>query len=91
MWPDATLYYGPQGGLTGSEYMYSTPGYNTSRYYSVYNNLIGLYGPPAVILNPSGGMGATWFGPNGAFVTLKFAPASAYGGLRYFTTLTFGL
>lgn len=90
MWPDATLYYGP-GGLTGSEFMYSTVGYNTSRYYSIYNNLIGLYGPPATILNPAGGMGASWFGPNGAFVTLQFLPRATYSGTRYFTTLSFGM
>ena len=90
MWPDATLYYN-NGGLAGSAYIYSTPGYNTARYYSVYNNLVGLYGQPVTVLSPSQGLGATWFGNNGAFVTLNYSQgASADGSLRYFTTLSFG-
>lgn len=90
MWPDATLYY-DNGGLAGSSYIYSTPGYNTARYYSVYNNLVGLYGQPVTVLSPSQGLGATWFGNNGAFVTLNYTQGpAADGSLRYFTTLSFG-
>lgn len=91
LWPDATLYYGANGGLVGSEYLYSTPLYNTSRYYSVYNRLVAYYGLPATVLTPTGGMGAQWFGPNGAFVTLQFTPQPTFEGTRYFTTLTFGI
>lgn len=90
-WPDANLYYS-NGGLYGSEFVYSTPGYNMSRYNAVYNSLIGAYGAPYNVQTlTGGGRRATWWGNDGQFITLTFGGSYASaGGLRYFTTLSFG-
>lgn len=91
MWPEATLYYG-NSGLSRGEFVYYTPGYDTYRYNSVYSSLVSNYGSPIGYNNVNGGMSTTWFGPDGRFVTLEYAPR--YGGdgvLRYYTTLSFGM
>ena len=91
MWPDATLYYG-SGGLTGSQFMYSTNYYDRGRYNMVYNSLVGQYGAPISVQNTSNGITATWWGYDGQYVSLEFHPAYTNNGqLRYFTTLSFGM
>lgn len=90
MWDDAALYYGA-GGLDASSFYYSTPVYNLSRYNQLYANLCNIYGPPVVIDNNVGAMGATWFGGNKGYISLSFGANSLDTGLRYLTTLTFGL
>lgn len=90
-WPAANLYYG-NGGLYGSEFVYSTPGCNMGRYNAVFSSLSGVYGAPyQVQMLAGGGRRATWWGTDGQYITLTFAGnyASA-GGLRYYTTLSFG-
>lgn len=90
MWPDATLYYG-NGGLCGSEFVYSTPGYNLSRYNSAYNSLIATYGYPVSVSNSNGVMTSTWWGTGNQFITLSFCSGLAgNGSTRFFTTLSFG-
>ncbi len=91
MWPDATLFYG-SGGLTGSQFMYSTNYYDRGRYNMVYNSLVGQYGAPISVQNTSNGITATWWGYDGQYVSLEFHPAYTNNGqLRYFTTLSFGM
>lgn len=90
LWPDATLYYN-NGGLYGSEFVYSTPYFNMNRYNSVYNQLVRSYGAPYRTSNNGGSMSATWWGVGNQFITLTFQSGSAYNGTnRFFTTLSFG-
>lgn len=89
-WPDATLFYGP-GGLTSSQFIYSTPAYDPYRYNLIYRRLVDLYGAPVSTFRPSGGFGATWFGPSSAYIQLEFKPMVANSGVtRFYTTLQFG-
>jgi len=90
-WPTAHLYYGNDG-LCGSEFVYSTPGFNMARYNAVYNNLLNVYGAPYTVQTlAGGGRTATWWGTDGQFITLSFGGNYASNGsLRYFTTLSFG-
>lgn len=90
MWPDATLYYG-NGGLCGSEFVYSTPVYNLNRYSSTYNSLIAAYGSPVSVSNSNGVMTSTWWGSGNQFIILSFSSGIAgNGSTRFFTTLSFG-
>ena len=91
-WPMANLYYGNNGGLYGSEFVYSTASFNLNRYNSVYNTLISGYGLPYSVQNlAGGGRIATWWGPDGQHISLSFAGEYANNGaFRYFTTLSFG-
>lgn len=91
IWPDATLYYSNYG-LTYSEFYYSTPYYDLARYNAVRANLIATYGPPVVTTIPAGGgYQTTWFGYNNSYITLTFSAATSMGGgIRYYTTLTYG-
>ena len=90
IWTDAALYYGT-GGLDASSFYYSTPRYDLARYNSVYNSLVATYGVPVSINNTVNSMGATWFGGNNGYITLSFGTNNLNGGLRYLTTLTFGM
>lgn len=86
MWPTATMHYN-NGSLVGSEFFYSTPYYDLSRYNAAYSMLTSTYGLPY----SNNSNTATWWGPNGQFITLQYAPATTASGLlRYYTTLTFG-
>ncbi len=90
MWPDATLYYG-NGGLCGSEFVYSSPAYNLNRYNSVYNSLIATYGRPISVSNANGVMTSTWWGSGNQYINLSFSSGIATNGAtRFFTTLSFG-
>lgn len=90
-WPDATLYYAPNGGLMSSQFVYSTPYNDMGRYNSAFSRLVNLYGQPVSYDRSGGEITASWFGNNGQFVTLSFAPRyTASGALGYFTTLSFG-
>lgn len=91
LWPDATLYYGTRG-LDRGEFIYSTSYYDTVRYNEAYARLVAAYGAPVSTSYPSNGMQTCWFGNDGRFVTLQFAPAyGADGVMRYYTTLSFGM
>lgn len=90
VWPDATLYYG-NGGLAGSQFLYSTSWNDLARYNSVYRDLVNLYGAPVSFSRPQGGYLATWFGYDNGYITLEYNPRPVVGGgVRYFTTLSFG-
>lgn len=90
LWPDATLYYG-NGGLYGSEFVYSTPSFNMNRYYNTYNQLVASYGAPFRTQNNGGVITSTWWGPGNQFINLTFQSGRAYNGSsRFFTTLSFG-
>ncbi len=91
IWPDATLYYGSSG-LTYSQFFYSTQYYDLSRYNAILASLTAQYGRPvSVVQQAGGGYVSTWFGYNNSYITLSFGQGSAVGGgLRFFTTLTFG-
>lgn len=91
LWPDASLYYGARG-LDRGEFIYSTSYYDTMRYNETYARLVAAYGAPVSTSYPSNGMQTCWFGNDGRFVTLRFAPTyGADGVMRYYTTLSFGL
>ncbi len=88
MWPDATFYYGPDGGFDRSEFLYSTPYPDMMRYNSLYNTFVSTYGAPLNVINGA----ATWFAPNKGYITLQYNQQQSLGGqMRFFTTLTFGL
>lgn len=90
IWPDATLYYSG-GGLAASQFVYATPYYDMSRYNCAYGSIVNLYGAPVEFENSGGSISASWFGNNGQFVSLTFAPQYTSGGaLNYYTTLSFG-
>ena len=90
LWPDATLFYN-NGGLYASEFVYSTPVYNMSRYNSTYRALVRNYGNPVSSTNNGGSLTTTWWGPNGQFINLTFQNAlSGDGSTRFYTTLSFG-
>lgn len=90
IWPDATLHYGP-GGLIASQYLYSTPYYDLSRYNMAYGQLTRLYGYPVTSSNSPSGTFSTWFGPNGSYIQLEYKPMSTPGGYYgYYTILQFG-
>lgn len=90
MWPDGALYYG-NAGLDGSAFYYSTAGYDLTRYNNVYRTLCSQFGMPVNVNNNSGIMSATWFGGNNGYITLSYGTSTMTGGLRYLTTLSFGL
>ncbi|MDE6368339.1 MAG: hypothetical protein K2K94_03795, partial [Muribaculaceae bacterium] len=90
LWPDATLFYN-NGGLYASEFVYSTPIYNMSRYNTTYRALVRNYGNPISSNNVGGVITTTWWGPGGQFINLSFQNAIAgNGATRFFTTLSFG-
>lgn len=91
-WPDATMRYNPAGALIGAEYLYTTQGYDLSRYTGLYNQMYGLYGIPAISSSPgSGTLSATWFGPNNCYITVKYQPVVINGIQNFCTSLTQGL
>lgn len=91
-WPDATLYFN-NGNLAASEFIYSTVYSDMGRYNNLFGRLISTYGNPySSVPFSAGGASATWWGPGGQFITLKYAPRyTVNGALRYFTTLSFGV
>lgn len=90
-WPDATLYYA-NGGLSYGDFIYSTSYYDTARYNMTYSALVNSYGSPVSRSNPDGGMQTCWYGRDGRFVTLTYAPMYGADGIyRYYTTLSFGM
>lgn len=91
VWPNATMYY-TDNQLRGSEFVYSSTGYDRSRYSAAYNNLVRLYGSPVSVQSDGNySETATWWGYNNSYVTLSFYPDYATNGvLRYYTTLSFG-
>ena len=90
-WPSATLYYGTGGGLQGSEFVYSSPGYDISRYNALYSQLVRQYGYPVSVQDTYGGVTATWWGYNNGYITLSFFNDMAFNGTsRYYTTLSIG-
>lgn len=85
-WPEATLNY-IGGNLRGSEFTYSTPFYDMSRYNMLYRNLANRYGPPVAV----DGTTVTWWGYNNGYVRLSYFNDYAYNGAsRYYTTLSIG-
>jgi hypothetical protein len=91
LWPDGVLYYNTAGNLYGSQFMYSTPSWDMSRYNQAYAMLVNNYGSPISMQNTGNGVEVTWWGSNNQFITLSYAPEYAYNGtLRYFTKLSFG-
>lgn len=91
VWPNATLQY-DRGLLTGSEFVYPSPFYDTDIYYRVYNTLQSSYGIPASMeYLAGGGMQASWFGYDGRYVSLTYQSGTALDGqMRFYTTLSFG-
>lgn len=53
--------------------------------------LVATYGMPISVNNTVGSIGATWFGGNNGYITLTFGQNNIGPGIRYLTTLTFGM
>ncbi len=86
LWPDAALYYTAGGLLSSSSFYYSTPYNDLSRYNAAYTRLTSIYGAPVSM----GTGGATWFGSSG-YISLSYSSSvSPIGGMRYYTTLSYG-
>lgn len=91
MWPDAIMYYNPAGQLYGSQFVYSSPGYNMTQYNMAYTSLANAYGAPYSLQNVANGIEASWWGPDNQFIRLSYVSDYANNGsLRYYTTLSFG-
>ena len=88
-WDDATLYF-TGGGLVRSQFYNSSVGYNTSRFYGVYNRLSASFGVPVSQSNNGSAITATWFGYQGDYITLQYTLMNSSSGYRYFTILTCG-
>lgn len=89
-WPNATLYY-ENGGLGGSDFVYSTTRNDMSRYNALYNRLCARYGAPVSVQSSPSVTSATWYGYDRGFVTISYYPGYADdGSWRYFTTLEIG-
>lgn len=88
-WTDATLFYSG-GTLYQSMFYESTIGYNTSRYYGVFNSLRSLYGNPVSSSNNNRNLSATWWCSAGEYITLEYTQLNSSNGYRYFTILTYG-
>jgi len=89
-WPQGRLIYN-NGMLGGSQFIYSSPYYDVSRYNSLYNNLLTTYGNPVDNVRIAGGWATTWFGSNNGFITLRFEPMLGNDGrTHYYTTLSVG-
>lgn len=89
-WPDVVLHYN-NGLLNSSQYIHACGWRDMTRYNSLYNNFCAQYGAPASVNCSGSVMNATWFGYDGRFVTIQYAPGYlANGGSCYYTTLTFG-
>lgn len=85
------MYYDNHGCLTASRYIYATPGYNISRFMSLYNRLCNQYGYPVTTNNRDCLRSATWFGYDGTFITIDFTHGhSAHGAPCYYTTISYG-
>jgi len=56
MWPDAIMYYNAAGQLYGSQFVYSTPGYNMNQYNMAYTSLTSAYGAPYSLQNTASGI-----------------------------------
>lgn len=91
LWPNATLYY-TDGLLGASEFVYSTPYFDQTRYNQAYVRLTNAYGVPVDSqMYAGGGLSASWWSNNGQYVTLQYLPeTAANGSLRYYTLLSFG-
>lgn len=90
LWPGVTMHFN-NGYLVGSEFVYSSPSYDMSRYNVLYNRLVGQYGYPVSTQNQGGSISATWWGYNNGYITLSYYNDYAYNGMmRYFTTLQMG-
>ncbi len=90
-WTNGTMYYN-NGSLQSSEFIYSTSGYDRTRYNQVYSTLVSQYGyPVSVQNNGNNNISCTWWGYNNDYITLSFFTDYAYNGTsRYYTTLTIG-
>jgi len=88
-WTDATLFYS-NGSLYQSMFYESTIGYNTSRFYGIYNRLRSIYGNPISSTNNGRNLSSTWWCYDGEYITLEYSQLNSSNGYRYFTILTYG-
>ena len=91
-WPDATFYYNGGGCLDRSQFYYTSPYNDCSRYGALYNAFTARYGYPVNVINSPANMSATWFAPDRGYITLQFGPGAAMSlPGRFVTTLTVGI
>lgn len=88
-WTDAMMIF-DNGMLAQTSLYESTIGYDTSRYYGVFNTLRSLYGAPATRQTDGRNMSATWWSTDGQYITLDYTLRKSTNGYRYFTIVTMG-
>ena len=89
-WPDVTFNYNNSRFCNG-EFVYSTYGYDRSRYNRLFQLLTTSYGAPVSSSGNNGSMTSTWWGYNNGYITLSYFPDYANNGrLRYYTVLSLG-
>ena len=89
-WPNATLNY-INNSLRGSEFVYSTYGYNRARYDQMYRYMTNLYGVPVSSDINGDRVTATWWGYNNSYISLSYFPDYDSDGVyRYYTVLSVG-
>ena len=88
VWPEASMFY-DGGRLMSAVYTFASTYDNASRYNNLLNMLSVNYGAPYVTPTARG-MSSTWWNGDGSYVTLNYESSYGTGGLRYYTTLTFG-
>ena len=89
-WPNATLNY-INNSLRGSEFVYSTYGYNRARYDQMYRYMTNLYGVPVSSDINGDRVTATWWGYNNSYISLSYFPDyDSDGAYRYYTVLSVG-
>lgn len=91
-WPYAALQYNSGGFLESSQFVYDSPRPDLNRYRQAFNRLVALYGAPVSNYQRGYDLNATWWGPDGQYVTLSFDCRPAVAGPdRFYTTLSFGI
>lgn len=92
-WPEATIYYGPGGGMNGARFQYGSYGPSRYRFDTVYNTLCGIYGMPVGYNSDRNLITATWYGGNNTgYITLQYGPGlTQTGATMYYTDLIYGI
>lgn len=90
VWPEATIYYGPNG-MQSARFQYWSYAPNNYTFNSVYNALRAAYGNPLSTTSNYGTMTYIWWGGNNTgYITLQYGPGEYNGGYRYYTDLIYG-
>lgn len=91
VWPEATVFYGPAGGMNGVRFQYGAYSPTDYRFRTAYVQLCDMYGDPISYNYENGYPVATWWGDSG-YITLRYGPGVSQNGSRmYYTDLIYGM